>query len=84
MRRPMRYLPVLDERAKPCVVKGVVNGRSGPWLNLYVFGSASAGEVVEVVCHERWISEDWISAMSKARRMSRNARRGFPASAGNG
>lgn len=84
MRRPMRYLPVLDERAKPCVVKGIVNGRRGSWLNFYVFGSASAGEAVEVICHERWLSEDWMSAMQKARRMSRNARRGFPASAGNG
>lgn len=84
MRRPMRYLPVLDERAKPCVVKGIVNGRCGSWLNFYVFGSATDGKAVEVVCHERWISEDWMSAMSKARRMARNARRGFPASAGNG
>lgn len=70
MRRPMRYLPVLDERAKPCVVKGVVNGRRGSWLNFYVFGSATDGNAVEVVCHERWLSEDWMSAMSKARRMA--------------
>lgn len=86
MRRPIRYLPALDGRARPCVVKGVVNGRSGQWLSFYVFGSASDGGAVEVVLHERWLSDDWMSAMSRARRMSRTARakRGFPAGAGNG
>ncbi len=84
MRRPFRYLPALDERARPCVVKGVVNGRRGQWLGFYVFGSASNGEAQELVLHARWLSEDWMSAMSRARRMARNAKRRFPAGAGNG
>lgn len=84
MRRPFHYLPALDERARPCVVKGVVNGRRGQWLGFYVFGSASNGEAQELVLHARWLSEDWMSAMSRARRMARNAKRRFPAGAGNG
>lgn len=64
------YLPTTDTDGKPLCVKVNVLGENGQWRQLHVVGQPYKGEG-EIIVHARHVTQDWLAAWKKAKRMSR-------------
>lgn len=76
--RKVWYLPTTDEANRPLVIKVRVIGEKDGWRMLHVFGERYRDEG-QIVVHQRHITQNWLHAWMKAKRISR-----FRASARNG
>ena len=64
------YLPTVDEANKPLVVKVKVIGERDGWRMLHKLGVPYKGEG-EIVVHQRHITQNWLAAWMKAKKISR-------------
>lgn len=70
MMKKVWYLPTTDERNKPLVIKVKIEGENGQWRQLHVIGERYHNEPT-IIVHARHITQNWLGAWMKAKRISR-------------
>ena len=60
------YIPTVDERDKPLIVKVRVIGECDGWRTVRQFGNHE-----DAIVHVRHITQNWLGAWMKAKRISR-------------
>ena len=67
--RHVWYLPTIDEYDKPLVIKVRVIGERDGWRTVRQFGSHE-----DAIVHVRHLTQNWLSAWMKAKRISKTRR----------
>lgn len=67
--RHVWYLPTVDEFDKPLVIKVRIIGERDGWRTVRQFGSHE-----DVIVHVRHLTQNWIAAWMKAKRISKSRR----------
>lgn len=68
--RRVWYLPTTDENQRPLVIKVNVLGEKDQWRMLHVVGAPYKDEG-DIIVHARHITQNWLAAWMKAKKISR-------------